>query len=131
MRLLLIEDHVAVADLLRDALREDGHEVSVAYTGEDGLRELARSSPDAVFLDVALPAMDGVAVLREIRARNRQLPVIVLTGFADGEQIEQLESLGVSGVLQKADVLAHFNEVVARLPGSPRSYELRGENYSQ
>ena len=117
MRLLLIEDHVPVADVLTEAFRDIGHEVSVAHTGEEGLRELSRDCPDAVLLDVALPGMDGVTVLRAIRARDRQLPVIILSGNASDEQLDQLRSLGIQDVIHKPDTLAHLTEVLALLGG--------------
>ena len=117
MKLLLIEDHVPVADVLTEAFRDIGHEVSVAHTGEEGLRELASSCPDAVLLDVTLPGMDGVTVLRAIRARDRQLPVIILSGNASPEQLEQLRSLGIHDVIHKPDTLSHLTEVLALLGG--------------
>ena len=120
MKLLLIEDHVPVADVLTEAFRDIGHEVSVAHTGEEGLREIAHSSPDAVVLDVTLPGMDGVTVLRAIRAHDDQLPVIVLSGHVSPEQIEQLWSLGVHDVIHKPDTLSHLTDALALLSGSPR-----------
>jgi DNA-binding response OmpR family regulator len=115
MKLLLIEDHVPVADVLTEVFKDIGHQVSVAHTGEEGLRELADNCPDAVILDVTLPGMDGVTVLREIRALYQQLPVIVLSGNVSPEQIEQLSSLGVHDVIHKPDTLSHLTEVLARL----------------
>ena len=115
MRLLLIEDDVPVADILTEALSDIGHQVSVAHTGEEGLRELTHSPPDAVFLDVALPGMDGVTVLRAIRAHDRQLPVIVFSGYVTPEQSEQLRSLGIHDVIQKPDTLSRLTEVLALL----------------
>ena len=120
MKLLLIEDHVPVADVLREAFRDIGHEVSVAHTGEEGLLEIAHNCPDAVVLDVTLPGMDGVTVLRAIRAHDGQLPVIVLSGNVSPEQTEQLWSLGVHDVIQKPDTLSHLTDVLALLSGSPR-----------
>ena len=117
MKILLIEDHVPVAEVLRDALRDDGHEVSVAHTGEEGLRELPRQCPNAVFLDLRLPGMDGVAVLRAIRARDPQLPVIVVSGYVTSDEIEQLERLGVHGVIQKSEILTRYTEALDRLSG--------------
>jgi len=117
MRLLLIEDHVPVADVLTEAFRDIGHEVSVAHTGEEGLLELTRSCPDAVVLDVTLPGMDGVTVLRAIRAHSQQLPVIVLSGNVSPEQIDQLRSLGIHDVIHKPDTLSHLTEVLAVLAG--------------
>jgi CheY-like chemotaxis protein len=102
---------------LTEAFRDIGHEVSVAHTGEEGLRELARDYPDAVLLDVVLPGMDGVTVLRAIRARDQQLPVIILSGNASPEQLEQLRRLGIHDVIHKPDTLSHLAEVLALLAG--------------
>ena len=117
MRLLLIEDHVPVADVLTEAFRDIGHQVSVAHTGEEGLRELACNCPDAVLLDVSLPGMDGITVLRAIRARDQHLPVIILSGNVTPEQMEQLWGLGIHDVIRKPDTLAHLTEVLALLSG--------------
>ena len=70
MKLLLIEDDVHVAQVLAEAFEADGHETSIRYTGEDGLAYLTRERPGAVVLDVRLPTMNGVAVLRQIRSRS-------------------------------------------------------------
>jgi DNA-binding response OmpR family regulator len=131
MKLLLIEDHVPVADVLTEAFRDTGHEVSVAHTGEEGLRELAHNCPDAVVLDVTLPGMDGVTVLRAIRAHDDQLPVIVLSGNVSPEQIEQLRSLGVHDVIHKPDTLSRLTDVLALLSGSPRPDSRSGDRQAE
>ena len=82
MKLLLIEDDVRVAWVLAEAFGAEGHETTIRYSGEDGLAYLARERPDAVVLDVRLPAIDGVGVLRQIRATDQALPVIIMTGLA-------------------------------------------------
>jgi DNA-binding response OmpR family regulator len=128
MKLLLIEDHVPVADVLTEAFRDIGHEVSVAHTGEEGLRELDRNCPDAVLLDVTLPGMDGVTVLRAIRARDQHLPVIVLSGNVSPEQIQQLWSLGIHDVIHKPDTLSHLTDVLALLAGPARSGARSGDD---
>ena len=127
MKLLLIEDHVPVADVLTEAFRDIGHEVSVAHTGEEGLRELASNCPDAVLLDVTLPGMDGVTVLRAIRERDQRLPVIVLSGNVTPEQIEQLWNLGIHDVIHKPDTLSHLTDVLALLAG-PSAPEVRSDD---
>ena len=70
MRILVIDDEPAVADLLADALRQDGHDPTVAASGELGLVAMEEMHPDAVFLDVAMPDMSGIEVLRG-RLRQR------------------------------------------------------------
>jgi len=79
-RVLLIEDDQAVRDGLRLALTRQGHAVTAAATGEDGLAQL--SAADVVVLDLMLPGMDGFEVCRRIRATG-ELPIIMLTARGD------------------------------------------------
>ena len=98
MKLLLIEDDVRVAWVLAEAFGAEGHETTIRYSGEDGLAYLARERPDAVVLDVRLPAIDGVGVLRQIRATDQGLPVIIMTGLATlGEIAEARPNCSLSG----------------------------------
>ena len=76
MKLLLVEDDVRVAQVLAEAFAADGHETSIRYTGEDALAYLTRERPDAVVLDVRLPAMNGVAVLRRDHRETRGLEAL-------------------------------------------------------
>ena len=115
MKLLLIEDDDLVARVLAEAFGQDGHETTVRYTGEDGLAYLARERPDAVVLDVRLPAMNGVAVLRQIRSTDPVLPVIIMTGLATRGEIAEARRLGVTEIIEKPEVLKHFSESLARV----------------
>ena len=87
MNLLLIEDDIEVADVLARAFREEGHVTTVTHSGEAGLASLARQRPDAVLLDVRMPTMNGIEVLRRIRAIDQALPVIIITGLATPSEI--------------------------------------------
>lgn len=115
MKLLLIEDDEHVAQVLADAFAFDGHETAIRYTGEDGLAYLARERPDAVVLDVRLPRLDGVAVLRQIRSSDPTLPVVIMTGLATPGEIAEVRRLGVTEVVEKPEVLRHFSEALARI----------------
>jgi DNA-binding NtrC family response regulator len=115
VKLLLIEDDVRVAWVLAEAFGAEGHETIIRYTGEDGLAYLARERPDAVVLDVRLPAIDGVGVLRQIRSTDQALPVIIMTGLATLGEIAEARRLGVTEIIEKPDVLKHFSEALARI----------------
>src|SRR3989475_11049410 len=120
MKLLLIEDDEAVAHVLAEAFGSQGHETAVKYTGEDGLAYLAQERPDAVVLDVRLPRLNGVAVLRQIRSTDPALPVIIMTGLATpGEKAEGLR-LGVTEIIEKPEVLRHFSQPLARIGSRDR-----------
>jgi len=120
MKLLLIEDDEQVAQVLAEAFGSDGHETAIRYSGEDGLVYLARERPDAVVLDVRLPRLDGVSVLRRIRSTDPTLPVIIMTGLATPGEIAEVRRLGVTEIIEKPEVLRHFSEALARIGGRDR-----------
>lgn len=97
--------------------RDDGHELVVVHSGEGALRQLDRDRPDAIFLDVRLPGMSGIAVLREIRSADPDLPVIVITGYATLGEIQAARQLGVTEIIEKPFILKHFSEALARASG--------------
>jgi two-component system OmpR family response regulator len=79
MRILVAEDEPRMAALLKRGLGEDGYLVEVAVTGPDALRLACELDYDAVLLDVMLPGMSGIEVCRQLRERNRWVPVVMLT----------------------------------------------------
>ena len=82
-RILVVEDEEDLALGLRANLEVEGHEVVVAHSGEDGLREATGSRPDLVLLDVMLPGIDGFETLRRLRAAGQHMPVLMLTARAE------------------------------------------------
>jgi len=120
MKLLLIEDDEHVAQVLADAFTSQGHATAITYTGEDGLAYLTRERPDAVVLDVRLPRLDGVAVLRQIRATDPTLPVIIMTGLATQGEIAEIRRLGVTEIIEKPEILRRFSEALARIASRDR-----------
>jgi DNA-binding response OmpR family regulator len=111
----LIEDDEHVAQVLAEAFASDGHETAICHSGETGLAYLAREYVDAVVLDIRLPVLNGVAVLRQVRSTNPTLPVIIMTGFATPGEIAEVRRLGVTEIIEKPEVLKHFGEALARI----------------
>ena len=81
--ILIVEDEHAVARGIQYALQQEGYEVTVARSGEEGLDIATHQAPDLVVLDVRLPGMDGFEVLRRLRAAGSKTPVLVLTARDD------------------------------------------------
>ena len=123
MKLLLIEDDERVAQVLAEAFRADGHETTVRHTGEDGLAYLRRDRPDAVVLDLRLPELNGVAVLRQIRSTDPELPVIIMTGLATLGEIAEARRLGVTEIIEKPEVLKRFSEALSRIESRRRGQD--------
>jgi len=78
-RILVVEDEERIAHFLQKGLRSNGYAVSVAPNGQEALAFIRSGEFDLMILDVGLPDIDGFEVLQRLRARNRQIPVIVLT----------------------------------------------------
>lgn len=79
MRVLLVEDEVSLALGLQVALRSDHYTVDIVHDGSSALHALSQEDFDVLVLDLGLPKMDGLQVLRELRRRNNAIPVLVLT----------------------------------------------------
>ena len=84
-RVLIIEDDFFVAGIYEQTYKQAGCEVAIAYDGEAGLRRLGEFRPDVVQLDLMVPKMNGVEVIRQIRANPdwKSLPVLVLSSCCD------------------------------------------------
>ena len=89
--ILVVEDEHAVARGIQYALQQEGYEVTLATSGEDGLEIATRGAPDLVLLDVRLPGMDGFEVLRRLRAAGTKSPVLMLT--ARDEEVDKVIGL--------------------------------------
>jgi DNA-binding response OmpR family regulator len=110
-RVLIVDDEAVVRDVLSRYLEEEGFRVETAADGESALDLAARSVPDVVVLDLMLPRIDGLEVLRRMRAR-RDVPVVLLT--ARGEEVDRIVGLEVGADDYVAKPFSP-REVVARV----------------
>lgn len=112
MNILVCEDEPEVASFIRDALVADGYCVDAVSTGVDALERLSGSSYDTAILDLMLPDVDGLNVLREARARGVRTPILILSArFRVQERIEGLDA-GANDYLGKPFALG---ELLARV----------------
>jgi DNA-binding response OmpR family regulator len=93
--ILIVEDEHAVARGIEYALAQDGYQVSVTRTGEEGLTIALEQAPDLVILDVRLPGIDGFEVLRRLRGSGAKMPVLFLT--ARDEEMDRVVGLEIGG----------------------------------
>jgi DNA-binding response OmpR family regulator len=89
--ILIVEDEYAVARGVQYALQQEGYQVSLARSGEEGLEFATQQAPDLVLLDVRLPGMDGFEMLRRLRATGSKAPVLMLT--ARDEEVDKVIGL--------------------------------------
>jgi DNA-binding response OmpR family regulator len=105
MNVLVIEDDKRIASLVERGLREDGHQVSLAYNGREGADRMLAKNYDAALLDIFLPEMDGFEVLERVRAKRCKTPVLVLTAVDAVPRILQAFDLGADDYLVKPFLL--------------------------
>jgi DNA-binding response OmpR family regulator len=101
MRILVVEDDRRMADLLRQGLVEDGHTVSVAVDGREGLAFAGSGTFDLLILDVMLPGKSGFEIAREVRARKDRTPILMLTARDAAQDIVQGLDIGADDYLTK------------------------------
>ncbi|AHF97259.1 MAG: response regulator transcription factor [Desulfurella sp.] len=79
MRILIVEDEKTLANLIKQGFEEEGFAVDVAYDGEDGLFFAQNNIYDCIVLDIMLPVIDGITILKKLREQNNSTPIIMLT----------------------------------------------------
>ena len=100
-RILVIDDEVAIRDSLKMILEYDGYECLQAPGGEEGLARVDADGPDLVFLDVKMPGVDGLDVLRRIRERDQLLPIVMISGHGTVSTAVEATKLGAFDFLEK------------------------------
>ena len=112
MRILVVEDEKKVARFLEQGLREEGYSVDVSHDGTDGLLKAHVHDYDLLVLDVMLPGKSGLEVVRELRARESSVPVLLLTARGDQDDIVLGLDAGADDYLTKP---FGFDELLARV----------------
>jgi len=121
-RVLVIDDQPELRQLFQRVLENQGYTVTTADNGQAGLGALDAADPQLILLDMAMPLMDGLAFLRELRKIPRwaTLPVIILSGLMSAEQTQTARALGVVDQLVKAEFsMKELRARVARHVPSP------------
>lgn len=122
MRILLVEDSELIGDGIVDALEYDGDQVDWLKDGKAGLHAALTESFDAMILDLGLPKMDGIELLRRVRDKNIALPVIILTARDQiTHKVKGLDSGADDYMVKPFDV----DELLARLRAIKRRYHHR------
>ena len=112
MRILLVEDDPMIADAVKAALSDEAHAVHLVTNGRNALAQLSVNTVQLVLLDLGLPSVDGMTVLRTMRAEKNDTPVIILTARDDLEDRLQGLDAGADDYLVKP---FHMSELLARM----------------
>jgi two-component system alkaline phosphatase synthesis response regulator PhoP len=125
---LIVEDEEGLLEGLEHNFRYEGYDVTTARTGPEGLKIALKQKPDLVVLDIMLPEKDGFTVLKELRQRHREMPVLVITarnfeadvlkGFDLGADDYLTKPFGVKELLARAKRLIQRGPSTAGAPGT-------------
>jgi DNA-binding response OmpR family regulator len=114
-RILIVEDDRHIAEGLKLNLHLQGHDAAIADNGAEGLRMWKEWNPDLIVLDIMLPALDGLAVLRHIRLQDERLPVLILSAKGETDDRVRGFACGSDDYLAKPFNLDEFLLRVDRL----------------
>ena len=112
-RILVIDDNRDVVDILVTFLRGEGYGMLGALTSDEGLKLVSVSRPDLVLLDILMPGMNGIEVIKRIRSINPTTKVIIVTGNADFRLAREALELGAVAYVDKPFDLADLKRMVA------------------
>jgi two-component system, NtrC family, nitrogen regulation response regulator NtrX len=124
-RILVIDDEAAIRDSLRMILEYENYEFAGASNGQDGLAQIQRERPDLVLLDIKMPAMDGMEVLRKIKTVDETLPVVMISGH--GTTATAVEAIR-SGAIDFLDKPLSSERVIVTIQNTLSQSQLRKEN---
>lgn len=100
-KVLVVDDEEHIREILKETLESEDMSVATASNGQEALEILSREAFDLLLLDIKMPFRDGLSVLREVRQTDSSLPVIVITGMASHEEMEEAKSYGGCKCIRK------------------------------
>lgn len=120
-KILVVDDEINIVEIARFRLTADNYEVITATNGKEALEKLKKEKPDAVLLDVMMPELDGLSVLKQIRDIDKDLPVFMFTAFSNEERFKLANSLDVSGfILKTSDLQSEIKNITNVLEARDR-----------
>lgn len=128
MRILIVEDQRDLNEIIARKLRNENYSVDACFDGEDALDYIRGAEYDAVVLDIMLPGITGIGVLKQMRLSGDKTPVLLLTALDSVEDRVSGLDAGADDYLVKP---FHFDELLARIRAMIRRRDGRAENIMQ
>lgn len=120
-KILIVDDEIEFLEMMRLRLEANGYEVISAVDGEDAISKVKKDKPDALLLDVLMPGIDGIEVLKRIRKENEKLPIFIITAFSNEERFKLANKFNASGfILKTNDLQGEIQNIAAALAISDR-----------
>ena len=116
-KILIVDDESGIVEEVKSFFEEEGFEVYSADTGKDGIDLISKVFPDVMLIDMKLPDMSGLNVLKSCKAISPNTKIIVNTGYVDQAVIDESERLGRDVFLQKPFNLERLYDEIQKLIG--------------
>jgi DNA-binding response OmpR family regulator len=113
MKILVVDDETKIADVLAERLRLRGFQSTPVYDAESAFSALKRSLFDAIILDLRLPDIDGIEVLRRVRRMYPEITVVILSGHGNDQDFEACRALGAAACFHKPSTILELIEAFA------------------
>lgn len=120
IKIILIDDEVDFTQPMSFWFKAKGYAVLVANDGETAIKLIKEQAPDIAFLDLNMPVMDGVGVLKNIRKFDKELPVIMISAYVDDPRVQEAREYGISGLFYKGK---DFSEGLSLLEAALRTHK--------
>jgi len=120
-KILVVDDEPDFLGVITIRLEENDYEVITASNGNDAFKKVKEDKPDAVLLDILMPGIDGLKLLRMIRKVDEKLPIYIITAFSTEERFKMANKFGASGFIVKTnDLSKEIDNITAALDMSGR-----------
>lgn len=105
-QILIVEDEIPLLELLADKFKDEGFEAIQSLNAEQGIKRALKHRPDLILLDIVLPGMDGISMLKKLRKDKwgKNVPVIILSNLNDQQKVSEAMKLGIYDFLVKTNV---------------------------
>lgn len=115
-KILVVDDEPDFLEVITVRLEENDYEVITASNGNDAFKKVKEDKPDAVLLDILMPGIDGLELLRMIRKADEKLPIYIITAFSTEERFKMANKFGASGFIVKTnDLSKEIDNITAAL----------------
>ena len=115
-KILLVDDEIDFLDMMRLRLEANGYSVITASEGGEALEKFGKEKPAAVLLDILMPGMDGIDVLKKMRREDPKIPIFMITAFSNEERFRLANTFNASGFIVKTnDLQSEIQNITAAI----------------
>ncbi len=129
-KVLVVDDDAKILFAFRELLRKEGLKSAVAKNGKEALEKIRVERPDLIFMDITMPELDGLEVLRRVKEQNKRIPVIIITGYGTMKTAIKAMQLGAFDYLTKPLDVSKVREVTHKALASTQSTSVTADHHT-